>query len=94
MTPFYFIYAMRCRIAALGSSRELRGSGLQLIISFFSGTTWKGVFIFSLPILELTFSYSPDLSSFVDQPDAITHVAIVSLKSGVFVDKINYLLIL
>ena len=64
MTPFYFIYAMRCRIAVLGSSRELRRSGLQLIISFFSWTTWKGVLIFSLPILELTFGYSQDLSSF------------------------------
>ncbi|KAI9512809.1 nucleoporin [Russula earlei] len=35
-----------------------------------------------------------DLSSFVDQPDVITHVAIVNPKLGVFVDEINYLLIL
>ncbi|KAI0304810.1 nucleoporin [Russula brevipes] len=35
-----------------------------------------------------------DLSSFVDQPDVITHVAIVNPKPGVFVDEINYLLVL
>ncbi|KAI0274723.1 nucleoporin [Gloeopeniophorella convolvens] len=35
-----------------------------------------------------------DLSSFVDQPDVITHVAIVTPKPGVFVDDINYLLVL
>ncbi|KAH9175438.1 nucleoporin [Lactarius sanguifluus] len=35
-----------------------------------------------------------DLSSFVDQPDVITHVAIVNPKPGVFVDEINHLLVL
>jgi nuclear pore complex protein Nup155 len=30
----------------------------------------------------------------VDQPDVITHVAIVNPKPGVFVDEINYLLVL
>ncbi|KAF8507029.1 nucleoporin [Russula emetica] len=35
-----------------------------------------------------------DLSSFVDQPDVITHVVIVNPKPGVFVDEINYLLVL
>jgi nuclear pore complex protein Nup155 len=40
------------------------------------------------------YDYSQDLSSFVDQPDVITHVAIVNPKPGVFVDEINYLLIL
>lgn len=37
---------------------------------------------------------SQDLSSFVDQPDVITHVVIVNPKPGVFVDEINYLLVL
>lgn len=37
---------------------------------------------------------SQDLSSFVDQPDVITHVAIVNPKPGVFVDEINHLLVL
>ena len=44
--------------------------------------------------LELRFYDSQDLSSFVDQPDVITHVAIVNPKPGVFVDEINYLLVL
>ena len=49
----------------------------------------------SLPkLLELRCKYSQDLSSFVDQPDVITHVALVKPKPGVFVDEINYLLVL
>jgi hypothetical protein len=54
----------------------------------------KGVLSLSLSILELTFDCSQDLSSFVDQPDVITHVVIVNPKPGVFVDEINYLLVL
>ena len=77
-----------------GSSRQSRGSGLRSTINFFSGTTWKGALFLSLPIPELTFGCSQDLSSFVDQPDVITHVAIVNPKPGVFVDEINYLLVL
>jgi nuclear pore complex protein Nup155 len=42
----------------------------------------------------LKLDCSQDLSSFVDQPDVITHVAIVNPKPGVFVDEINYLLVL
>ena len=45
-------------------------------------------------LLELRCKYSQDLSSFVDQPDVITHVALVNPKPGVFVDEINYLLVL
>ena len=58
---------------------------------------WKGVsFVSSLkfPGLKLRFDDSQDLSSFVDQPDVISHVAIVNPKPGVFVDEINYLLVL
>ncbi len=51
-------------------------------------------FVSSPKLLELRFDGSQDLSSFVDQPDVITHVAIVNPKPGVFVDEINYLLIL
>jgi nuclear pore complex protein Nup155 len=54
----------------------------------------KGVLFLSLSTLELTFDCSQDLSSFVDQPDVITHVVIVNPKPGVFVDEINYLLVL
>ncbi|KAI0824272.1 nucleoporin [Trametes gibbosa] len=35
-----------------------------------------------------------ELSSFVDQPDVITHVALVKPKSGVFIDEITSLLVL
>lgn len=51
-------------------------------------------FVSSPKLFELRFDGSQDLSSFVDQPDVITHVAIVNPKPGVFVDEINYLLIL
>ncbi len=43
---------------------------------------------------SLFLGCSQDLSSFVDQPDVITHVAIVNPKPGVFVDEINHLLVL
>jgi nuclear pore complex protein Nup155 len=43
---------------------------------------------------SLIIGLSQDLSSFVDQPDVITHVAIVNPKPGVFVDEINHLLVL
>src|SRR6266849_1547999 len=77
-----------------GSSRKLRESGLRVTINFFSGTTLKGVLFLSLSVLKLMFDCSQDLSSFVDQPDVITHVAIVNPKPGVFVDEINHLLVL
>ncbi|KAI0374276.1 nucleoporin [Pilatotrama ljubarskyi] len=35
-----------------------------------------------------------ELSSFVDQPDVITHVALVKPKSGVFIDEITSLLVI
>ncbi|KAL1952061.1 hypothetical protein VTO73DRAFT_1210 [Trametes versicolor] len=35
-----------------------------------------------------------ELSSFVDQPDVITHVALVKPKSGVFIDEITTLLVI
>ncbi|KAI0053328.1 nucleoporin [Auriscalpium vulgare] len=35
-----------------------------------------------------------ELSSFMDQPDVITHVIVVKPKPGVFVDEINHLLVL
>ncbi|KAF8647929.1 hypothetical protein AX16_006461 [Volvariella volvacea WC 439] len=35
-----------------------------------------------------------EISSFVDQPDVITHVALVHPKRGMFIDDINYLLVI
>lgn len=40
-----------------------------------------------------TFS-SEELSSFTDQPDVITHVALVKPKPGVFIDEITSLLVI
>lgn len=77
-----------------GSSRQLRGSGLRLTISFSSGTILKGVLFLSFYTRVDAVDCSQDLSSFVDQPDVITHVVIVNPKPGVFVDEINYLLVL
>ena len=37
---------------------------------------------------------SQELSSYVDQPDVITHVALVKPKSGVFIDEITSLLVI
>lgn len=37
---------------------------------------------------------SQELSSFVDQPDVITHVAAVRPKAGVFIDEISFLLVI
>jgi hypothetical protein len=39
-------------------------------------------------------SCSQELSSFVDQPDIITHVAAVRPKAGVFIDEISFLLVI
>jgi nuclear pore complex protein Nup155 len=47
--------------------------------------------------VSLNLSYtsnSTDLSSFVDQPDVITHVALVKPKPGVFIDEITNLLVI
>lgn len=38
--------------------------------------------------------YSQELSSFVDQPEVITHVALVHPKPGVFIDEITSLLVI
>ena len=38
--------------------------------------------------------HSQELSSFVDQPDVITNVALVKPKSGVFIDEITSLLVI
>ena len=38
--------------------------------------------------------FSQDLSSFVEQPDTISHVALVKPKPNVFVDEIKYLLVI
>lgn len=37
---------------------------------------------------------SQELSSYVDQPDVITHVSLVKPKSGVFIDEITSLLVI
>ncbi|KAG9314302.1 nucleoporin [Chiua virens] len=40
------------------------------------------------------YIHGQDISSFVDQPDVITHVAVVSPKPAVFVDEISSLMVL
>ena len=42
----------------------------------------------------LTHCYSEELSSFTDQPDVITSVALVRPKAGVFIDEITWLLVI
>jgi nuclear pore complex protein Nup155 len=37
---------------------------------------------------------SQDISSFVDQPDVITHVAVVKPRAGVFVDEITSVMVI
>jgi nuclear pore complex protein Nup155 len=37
--------------------------------------------------------YSQEISSFVDQPDVISHVAVVKAKPGVFIDEISHILV-
>ena len=50
----------------------------------------------SLPFFHFLTSppHSQDISSFVDQPDVITHVAVVTPKQAVFVDEISFLMVL
>lgn len=50
----------------------------------------------SLPSLPSPSSppHSQDITSFVDQPDVITHVALVNPKPAVFVDEISSLMVL
>ena len=50
----------------------------------------------SFPSLSFFSSHPPsqDISSFVDQPDVITHVAVVNPKPAVFVDDISSLMVL
>lgn len=43
---------------------------------------------------DFLYPYSEDLSSFTEQPDVITHVALVKPKPNVFVDEIKYLLVI
>lgn len=40
------------------------------------------------------YMHSEELSSFTDQPDVITHVALVKPKPGVFIDEITSLLVI
>ena len=55
------------------------------------------VFCASIPRHYVNFSHhchSQELSSYVDQPDVITHVALVKPKAGVFIDDITSLLVI
>lgn len=42
----------------------------------------------------MPFFQSQDISSFIDQPDVITHVAVVRPKVGVFVDEITSVMVI
>lgn len=74
--------------------RKLTASGSPLTATCSCGTMWMGA---SSPLIFMTHfnaSYSQELSSFVDQPDVITHVALVKPKNGVFIDEITTLLVI
>lgn len=50
---------------------------------------------YSIVLHRLTNTcFSQELSSYTDQPDVIVHVALVKAKPGVFIDDINYILVI
>jgi hypothetical protein len=68
--------------------------GLLSTTNYFSGITSKGRFDTRHSYYCRLLLYSQELSSFVDQPDIITHVATVKPKPGVFIDEISFLLVI
>lgn len=53
----------------------------------------KGKHALLLPY-SLLILFRQEISSFVDQPDVITHVALVKPKHGLFIDEISSLLVI
>jgi len=53
-----------------------------------------GMAKFSYLFRLIDVNSSQELASFMDQPDVITHVALVLPKRGMFVDDIKYLLVI
>lgn len=68
--------------------------GSPSTITYSYGTMLKGAFLVPERSLGLTPGLSQELSSFVDQPDVITHVALVKPKPSVFIDEITSLLVI
>lgn len=54
----------------------------------------KGKADLSYSLLLINGITSQELASFMDQPDVITHVALVRAKRGMFVDDIKHLLVI
>jgi len=72
--------------------REGMGSDKPQIVSL---GLYGTVCLVPLPVGRTSLlGCNTDLSSFIDQPDLITHVATVNLKPGIFVGEINHLLVL
>lgn len=67
-----------------------------MTITYSYGIIWEGASTFSSLTTRLTSlpCDRDELSSFTDQPDVITHVALVKPKAGVFIDEITSLLVI
>lgn len=67
--------------------------GSPLTLSSFSGIMSRGTC--ACPVCPPTFSpfASKELDTYAEQPDIITHVALVRPKPGVFIDDIHHILV-